>query len=510
MSRGRLAASLALLGVISIALRLPFLSVPLITDEAGYAYIAHWMAHGAVLYRDLWFDRPQGIFLIYRAILSAFGETTEGIRLAAAIWNAGTVLALYVLGRRLFGWRDALFAALLFAIGSASPVIEGFTANGELFMNLLVVGSLLLATAGRAFWAGALLGLAAVTKPTALPTAIPALLACVTWTHCVVTSRSSLTAADGGAGWPGIRRLLSPHLLRGVARPSVICAAGALAAIAPFVAHGLITDAQQYWYAVVGFRVESHSAFSVGASLIDEFAFSAPSVIAALLPVWLLAVVGVLNARRSPGSLVALAFLGGSFLGAAAGGYWYWHYYVGMLPAASLLAGHGLERLASRFSWRTVRGRAWLGTLAASALVALFFNVRLIGASPEETSWNIYRRPAYLWSHTIATYLRAHTTSRDSIYAAFAQADIYFLSGRRNADTHLYWTEINRVPGAYEGLLRRLDDPTKRPKYVIAIDDELEAPGRAAAFWERIESHYQRETNIGPFVIYRLVEERLA
>jgi cytochrome c553 len=35
--------------LLSIALRLPFLSVPLITDEACYAYTAHWMARGLAL-----------------------------------------------------------------------------------------------------------------------------------------------------------------------------------------------------------------------------------------------------------------------------------------------------------------------------------------------------------------------------------------------------------------------------------------------------------------------------
>ncbi|HEU5315611.1 MAG TPA: glycosyltransferase family 39 protein, partial [Chloroflexota bacterium] len=101
--------------LLSVALRLPFLSVPLTDDEAGYAYVSSWLAQGFALYRDLWFDRPQGIFILYGGILWLFGDDTEGIRLAAALYNAVTVLAVYTLGRRLTGPRGAFAASFAYA-----------------------------------------------------------------------------------------------------------------------------------------------------------------------------------------------------------------------------------------------------------------------------------------------------------------------------------------------------------------------------------------------------------
>ena len=172
----RLAVSLALAAAVSLALRLPFLSVPLITDEAGYAYVAYWLARGQALYRDLWFDRPQGIFLIYGAILRLVGESTEAIRFAAGLYNAVTTVLLGLLGARLFGPLAGAAGAGVFAVASASPVIEGFTANGEVFMNLPVVLCVLLAVQRRPFLAGIALALATAIKPTALPAAGPALL----------------------------------------------------------------------------------------------------------------------------------------------------------------------------------------------------------------------------------------------------------------------------------------------------------------------------------------------
>ncbi len=509
--------TLGIAGLISVAVRFPFLSVPLITDEGGYAYIAYWMGRGLALYRDLWFDRPQGIFLLYGAILRLFGESTEAIRLAGALYNGVTTVLVGLLGTRLLGRPAGLAGGAIFGLASSSPAIEGFTANGELFMNLPIVLSLLLAVQGRLVPAGVALAVATAIKPTALPAATPALLALL---------MTDPAWRSGGAARIG---RLAP------------LAAGLALGLAPFILHGLVTDAQTYWYAVAGFRVQAHSAFSVGLPLIGELWRTAPTVLAALLPVWLLALAGLLALRpagpcpdplpggemgqfaereglpqrdgRSMGRdrasrrgiVVALALFAGSLAGAAAGGYWYWHYYVGLVPAVALLAGAGVARLlGAPFSLRlTAVGLLSLGS-------ALFFNARLLGDTPGATSWRIYRRPAYVVSHEIATYVAARTSSQDTIYAAFAQADLYFLSRRRCAGNHLYWTEINRVPGALETVLAALDDPQRRPKYVIQIDRELETPGRAAPFWTRVDRLYRHETEIGGFALYRVRDEGAA
>jgi hypothetical protein len=556
---GRLALALAVAGAVSIGLRFPFLSVPLTTDEGGYAYVAHWLGRGLALYSDLWFDRPQGIFLVYGVALRLFGKSTEAIRFGAALYNAGTVGLLYLLGARLYGRRAGLATAALFAVASASPVVEGFTANGELYMNLPVVASLVLAAGQRPFLAGVALALAAAIKPTALPTAAPALLVLLAWPHGVLRRPSRAAsgpspgarglaprpAARGGGQAPALRPRSgsrepartdstrpraagsnagrhdqSPIANRGTrasgsskilaAAPGALTtlawlAFGAVAGFAPFLAHGVATDAPAYWYAVVGFRVHAHSALSVGEAVLRDLTQTAPSVLAALFPLWLLVALGVrAGGWRSRGGAAGLAYLGGSALGAAAGGYWYWHYYVGVLPAAALLGGAGLDRLLDRPA--TVGPTVLRAAVWACTAVAVAFNARLVGDTPEETSWNVYRRPAYLASAAIAAYLRAHTTEGDRIYAAFAQADLYHLSGRRSAGAHLYWTEINRVPGAFEAVLAALDDPARRPAYVIQIDRELEAPGRAAPFWERVARYYHPDAVIQGFTLYRAQE----
>src|SRR3954469_2111570 len=74
--------AILLLGVL---VRMPFLHVPLITDEGGYAYTTHYGLSGKTLYRLLWFDRTQGILWVYRVIFDTLGRSVVAIRLFAAL-----------------------------------------------------------------------------------------------------------------------------------------------------------------------------------------------------------------------------------------------------------------------------------------------------------------------------------------------------------------------------------------------------------------------------------------
>jgi len=401
--------------------------------------------------------------------MALLGESTEAIRLGAALYNAATTLLIYALGAQLASRRAGLWAGALFALFSASPVIEGFTANAELYMTLPIVAAVLLGWRRKWLSAGVAAALACTIKPTAVCAVGPALAVLLLWE----------------------RRSNGPWLR---------CLAGAVGGALPFIAHGVLTDAQLYWYSVVGFRLESHSALSAGESWLRELVQTGPTVLAALAPLWLLAGLGIAGRWRSRAGIAATAFLVGSVAGAALGGYWYWHYYVGLVAPAALLGGLALDRPRSTLS------RVTTATLALSVLIATVMTARVIGTSPEETSLRLYARPAYVASREIASYIRERTDHDDAIYAAFAQADLYYLAHRRSAARQLYWTEINRIPGAFEALLATLDDAARRPKYVIKIDDELETPGRADAFWERVARFYVAERSANGFTLFRAID----
>lgn len=192
---------LGLLGLMafSIFLRAPFFSVPMISDEGGYAYVAHFWSGDIQLYRDIPYDRPQAIFLIYKLFLFIFGGSVEAIRLAAALYNALTVAALFFFTRQVFSQRAAWLSALVYATFSASPRIEGFTANTELFTLLPLVVAAHLTWREKWLAAGLVSGIAFLIKPAALS----GLLLTLVWTLVVKASwRAPLASLLGFLAGP--------------------------------------------------------------------------------------------------------------------------------------------------------------------------------------------------------------------------------------------------------------------------------------------------------------------
>jgi len=165
----------------ALLVRLPFFDVPMISDEGGYAYVAHFWSTDYMPYRDIPFDRPQGIFLIYRLAL-AMGEGIGAIRLFAALWNGLTAVAVLFSIRALFGTgrravTGAWLGAALFAVFSTAPRIEGFTANAELFTLLPLTLSALFTWRRQWLLAGLAAGMATAIKPNG----VSGLLLAVAW-----------------------------------------------------------------------------------------------------------------------------------------------------------------------------------------------------------------------------------------------------------------------------------------------------------------------------------------
>src|SRR5207253_4920056 len=97
----RTPALLALAAVcLAFLVRLPFFGTPLTADEGGYAEAARLWERGDTLYRDIWVDRPQGLVLVFRAVLH-LGGSPNVIRGVAALVAALSVLATVLLALRL-------------------------------------------------------------------------------------------------------------------------------------------------------------------------------------------------------------------------------------------------------------------------------------------------------------------------------------------------------------------------------------------------------------------------
>src|SRR6266542_1490842 len=221
--------------LLALAARIPFWRAPLTADEGGYTEVARLWERGAHLYQGAWVDRPQGLILVFRALLDAGGGSAESIRLLAALVAMAVVLATMALATRLCGRIEGAAAGLLLATFGASPFIESFTLAGELLASLPAVLSLL--------------AFVAYLRRRQLPwLVLPGLLAAAGWCRSPLLARLWLGAAllgvlGGGNFHPHYYLQLAPplSLLAGIGigrlivRPQRALAAACCAAAAAAV-----------------------------------------------------------------------------------------------------------------------------------------------------------------------------------------------------------------------------------------------------------------------------------
>ncbi len=423
---------------LSVVLRVPFLKVPMISDEGGYAYVAHFWSADYMPYRDVPFDRPQGLFLLYRLALE-MGEGIGAIRLFAALWNALTTATVLLCCHALFrGERRAGAAALLgaglFALFSTAPRIEGFTANAEIFTLLPLTVAALFTWRRQWLLAGLAAGIATAIKP---------------------NGAAGLALA---IGWLLVVRARPRDLLRllgGFAVAPGLC-----------VLHGALLDWAAYWDSFVGRRLLLYSATSMGVGeqldhLIDGFGDTA-SAWAALAAATAYA---AFRLRDRASAFIGLWVLS-SLAGMALGGLWHWHYFQQLIPPLAVGAGGALIAADRRVSGRArivdaVFGFAALAGLALFARADAPFWFR----EPNDISRRIYDRPAYVFADDIGRYIRRHTRPDDRIQVAFAEAQIYYAARRKAAVPQLYWRDVQYSAEIFHEVISAIE--TGRPAIIV-------------------------------------------
>jgi 4-amino-4-deoxy-L-arabinose transferase-like glycosyltransferase len=477
----------------AIFLRLPYLDVPISADEGGYATTAYWWARGNTLYREITITRPQGIFVVFRAIDALGLGSARGIHIFAAVWVALSTVALLAVAARLWGRGIGLAAAALYAAMMALPWVEGYQANAELFMTLpLLLGI------------GALLH-ADEYPPDAQRWRLLLVASGVLGAIALLLKPSAIALLPFGALWLSRRWFV----VAGGSRRGWLAATGWFAlgwalGLAPALLHGLASAPDRYLSAVLLYRVGQDSL--IGGAVAHQLNYFATNTLFIIghLPLLLFAPFGFRLAahggdRRARAFLAlwALTALGG----VALGGNWFLHYYQQLLPplaiALALIARWLIRRplIPPRFAI------ACCASLAIPTLVLPLAGGFISGVNPRALpGWE----PGVSAAAPIASYLAAHTTPADTIYVAYDHADIYYLSGRRPAARWLHFRELARTPGAFDEQVARLGNPATAPRYIVgaqAFDRwGFDPDGALRALVAR---DYQHETTIGGIALYR-------
>lgn len=486
--------------LLSLAARVPFLTIPMIHDEGGYAYAARgWLEGTGRLYDDLWISRPQGIFALYALVFETLGTSVLALRFAGWLFVALTVYAVWLFGRRWTSPRVANLAAILAALMLSWPNFEGFTANAEAFMGMpAAFAAFWLLRMAQTRWStpqlvgvGMLVGLSTVLKPSGI-VMLPVAWAML-WLGDDVSRRERLRRG----GW-------------------VLLGLGIVGA-ATFI-HGYFLGWDDFFYATVTYRLTLQSSATVSLSqhfrAIGSLTLASAPLVGMLLMIWAfrtrfpLRVVLDADARAprrrriqirrpaGPGGLLLALWMIGAGLGIAMGGDWWRHYMIQAVPPLSLWLAWNLDAIIHALR----RWRRALATVLITTLVLLPFT--MIAGGPDGLLTALYNHPGYPAQAEVAAYIRAHTEPDDTIYVAFDQASIYYLSDRKPVYRHLYDQELQALPESYADIIGIISGPD-RPVYIISTLHPGPFPDDSRAFWREVGQYYDLETTLDGVPIYR-------
>ena len=479
LSRRTIVLSAVAVAFVYLALRLPLLDVPLDRDEGLFGWIGQSILRGELPYRDVFDHKPPVVFYLYALALVFVPPTAAGVHGFLLVWNAATLLAVAGLARCLAGTRAALAAALAYALISAAPAAQGYTASTEMLLLLPMAAGVWLAVASRGaqgrrrlallLGSGALAALACWIKQSAaialLP--VPALL---------VLRRQS----DGwGAGLLDLTRWLGG----GVGLSLLV--------IVPFLVAGVGSEFW-YWsfthsalYAEWSWQVASASewfervAVRFGPFLRDG---------GAALGLGTIGCIAALRTRRLEASF-ALAFVVASCASAVQSAFIFPHYLAQLFPAVALAAGVGLDHLA--------RGRShWVPVALAAVLVAFPLAMRpgqWIVPDPVRVSVDTSGYQAFEASPLVAEYLQGATSPEERVLIVGSEPQIAFLAERRMSNPYgMIYPLTGPYPRQQEFQRRVLDDVERDPPSHLVFTrvrtSLLMGPHTDREFFTRIEA----------------------
>ena len=412
-------------------LRFGLVAVPLERDEGEYAYAGQLILQGLPPYQDVYTMKLPGVHLMYAGIMALFGQTHQGIHIGLILINAVVIITLFLLGRKLVGPLAGLTAAGVFAVLACGQAIQGIFANAEHFVILFAVPGFLLLHKALDENRPLLLGLSALLLGT-----------------CILMKQHGALFPAFGLIYGAARVVLKRNnhtLKQGLFQVTLF---GFMAAI-PFGITCLIFfslgifDAFWLWT----FEYARAYATSIPLSVAWLGLKSAVTGIVKDAPlIWLLVIGGAACLLSKTASRSSRLFIAGfalaSFLATVPGFYFRFHYFILVLPAASLLAGlavHGFSR--SRLIGRVVNKHHLLASVfVVTVIVVTLLSSRefLFSMTLHEVSRSTYGLNPFPESLEIARFIQEHTTEHDRIAVIGSEPQILFYARRRSATGHIY------------------------------------------------------------------------
>ena len=449
--------------LLTAAVRIRLVDVPLERDEGEYAYAGQLILQGDPPYRHVYNMKMPGVYALYALIEAAFGETRQAVHIGLLIVNAVTILLVFLLADRLYGQTAGLAAAAAFALLSLGRPVQGISANAEHFVLPFAIGGILLLIRSEkrpGLWpvpaGGMLLGIAFLTKQHGAA--------------FILFAGSYLLVA-------GLRH--RPLQWKALAEKCALFLAGVLL---PFGLTCLILWRagvfERFWF----WTFEYAREYASGLPLSDgwhNLKGRATLLVGAAPLLWGLAGLGVTawvwNRKARQQSAFTAGFAAFSFLAVCPGLYFRPHYFVLALPAVGLLTGVATGSLEGLFAGAGRPGRAVSFLVIAGSILQGAYLQRdfLFFSDPVTVCRATYGLNPFPEALEIARYISGHTTPEDRIAVIGSEPEIYFYARRRSATGYIYTYALMEDHPFARAMQQEMihEIESVRPKYLIFVNN---------------------------------------
>jgi 4-amino-4-deoxy-L-arabinose transferase-like glycosyltransferase len=492
------------LGLVTLLLRFPALfSHPFCIDESYYAAGAVELVSGGSFYRDVVDHKTPGIYFIYALIYWLTGAYNQtAVHVVSLVVAALDAYVVGLIAQEFFGGRTGRWAGTLYAVASViGPANDFQAANTELFMNLPVLTALWLCVRSwvqktiaktEAAAIGLLMGVAILIRPQAALALLPVTVALVRLQ----------------AGPKKLLLLLASTALPSLALLAWLWNAGVLADFQSSMAYaGYYTRCLPFEMKLLNGCLKSLFFLAIDLGLV-------------------IPVIGLMAYGRRRDQAWAqgagcwlVSWLLSSAVAVAAGGRFYPHYFIQLLPPLAIMAARQLTSGERGGNSKTAWGKA------ALALLALGAGMSVAVALADRQVW-----PRSAWHQdryrAVAEYLSTRTAPEERIFVWGNSPEIYLYSERRMASRYMsvnyqtgrvWGTPANDLghrpyvedvpPQTWDNLMSDLE--RTRPAYIVdaaagkldKMDDEpIARHGRMSAF---LETHYALADTVLGVPIFR-------
>ena len=481
----------ALLIVLVLAgiIRYGLLNVPFQRDEGEYAYAGQLILQGIPPYQEVYNMKFPGIYGAYALFLAMFGQSNQGIHTALLIINAITIITVFLLAKHIVNPLCGVISAASFALLSVSQAVQGVFANAEHFVIVFATGGLLvmlrgLATASlfRLFAAGLLLGLGFVMKQHGFAFSALAVL------YIVFDSLRQRPIQ-----WRGLA--LRVLLFTG----GVLTVFGCLCLIMAWT--GVF---KSFWFWTFNYASAYISQLPLGQAW-PRFITKFTAIVRSASLLWILVGLGfftlVTKSIKKHHRVFLLMYAIFSVLSICPGFYFRRHYFVLLLPCASLLVGVTISVFAdflSRFSSKKIQYGVPIFLMVICLCQSIYKQRDFIfHMTPFQISRSTYGLNPFPESLEIADFIQKHTSPEDRIAILGSEPQIFFYSQRRSASSYIYMYPLMEnhdfALQMQKGFIK--DVQTRNPKYLIYVDvptSWLQRPDSHKEIFQWLDGYLQR------------------